>query len=133
MLKSRVKTNTILYWLPRLLAIFAIAFISSFALDAFAPGLTLWQQLGGFLMHMLPSFLLIIFLIIAWHKQFIGGILFILTGLISTPFIYLHNLNVNHFPPGQCLAIVSMLCLPFIVIGLLFLFTHRPKRKQANQ
>lgn len=128
-----MKTNTIFFWLPRLLAIFAIAFISSFALDAFAPGLTLWQQLGGFLMHMLPSFVLIIFLIIAWRKQLIGGILFILIGLISTPVIYLHNLNVNHFPPNQCLIIVSIVCLPFVVIGLLFLFNHRSKRNRPNQ
>lgn len=128
-----MKTHTgILYWLPRLLAIIAILFISSFALDTFTPGLTIWQQLGSFLLHMLPSFLLVIFLIIAWHKQLIGGILFILIGLISSPVIYLHNLNVNHFTASQCLTIVSLICVPFMVIGLLFLFSHHQKRKQVN-
>lgn len=127
-----MKNNSILYWLPRLVAIVVILFISSFALDAFAPGLTLWQQLGAFLLHMLPSFLLLIFLIIAWHKELIGGILFILTGLIFSPIIYLHNFNVNHFTAGRCLTIVSVICFPLIAIGLLFLFTHHPKRKGAN-
>jgi hypothetical protein len=127
-----MKTNTILYWLPRLLAVIAILFISSFALDAFSPGLTLWQQLGAFLLHMLPSFLLIIFLIVAWHKQLLGGILFILIGLIASPVIYLHNLNVNHFPPGQCLMVVSIICLPFILIGLLFVFNRNHKQNRVS-
>jgi hypothetical protein len=49
----------VIYWLPRILCILAILFISVFALDAFDPELSIWQQIVGFLIHLIPSFILI--------------------------------------------------------------------------
>ena len=66
----------ILYWSPRILAILATLSISMFALDAFEPGLTLWQQLAAFFMHMIPSFVLLLILLLAWKREMLGGILF---------------------------------------------------------
>jgi len=57
------------YWLPRILCILAILFISLFALDSFDPELSLYKQLSGFLMHMIPSFILVALLIVAWKKR----------------------------------------------------------------
>ena len=54
----------ILHWLPRIICILAILVVSMFALDSFAPELTFWQQIGGFLMHLIPSFVLLSILII---------------------------------------------------------------------
>jgi len=62
-MKTSIK---ILHWTPRIICILAILFISMFAIDSFAPDLTIWQQLGGFLIHLIPSFILIAILIIAW-------------------------------------------------------------------
>ena len=73
----------LIHWLPRIICILAILFISMFALDAFNPEKTIWQQIGDFLIHLIPSFVLIIILIIAWKREFIGGIIFIIvTGKI---------------------------------------------------
>ena len=71
----------IFYWMPRIICIIAILFISLFALDAFSPELSFWQQIGGFLMHLIPSFILLAILVLAWKKEFIGGILFMIIGL----------------------------------------------------
>jgi len=119
-----------LHWLPRLICILAISFISLFALDAFAPGLNIWQQLVGFMMHLIPSFVLIIFLIIAWRWELAGGIIFALIGIIMTPFIYLHNRNINHFSISQCLNIVLMITFPFIIVGVLFILSFFKAHKQ---
>ncbi len=90
------KIIKIVHWLPRIFCILAILFISLFALDSFDPKLTFWQQIQGFFMHLIPSFILIIILIYAWKKELIGGILFTIIGLALSPFVYKMNYNMNH-------------------------------------
>ncbi len=110
----------ILYWLPRIICILAILFISMFALDAFEPGQTVMQQIGHFLMHLIPSFILLSFLLIAWRWEKIGGVLFLLVGIGFAPFIYSHNYANNH-SVAISLSIVLVINLPFIITGGLFL------------
>ena len=77
----------VFHWLPRIICVFAILFVSVFAADAFQPKLTIWQQLGAFIMHLIPSFILLSFLIVAWNWEYIGGIIFIVIGLALSPFV----------------------------------------------
>lgn len=121
----------ILYWLPRILCIIAILFISLFALDAFAPGLTIWQQIGDFLIHLIPSFILLILLIIAWKWELIGGIIFTVIGLGLSPIVFIHNYNMNH-SVWMSLGIISTITIPFAVVGILFIIDHYRKRKRGQ-
>ncbi len=126
-------TSKIIYWVPRILCVLAILFISMFALDAFDPGLPLSQQILGFLMHMIPSFALLLVLVIAWKWEYIGGIIFAIIGIATSPFIYSLNYNRSHLA-GVSLMIVCMVCLPFIIVGILFILSHfrRKGSKQAS-
>jgi cytochrome b561 len=99
-----------------------------FAADAFAPGLTIWQQLGGFLMHLIPSFILLALLIVAWKWEYIGGIIFTVIGLGLSPFIFMHNYNMNH-SVGMSLGIILMITFPLVVVGILFIISHFMKKK----
>jgi len=74
--------KNLLYWTPRVLVILFTAFISLFALDVFAEGYTFWETLVALFMHLIPSFLLIIAIVIAWKWERIGGLLFIGLGLL---------------------------------------------------
>lgn len=65
-----------LYWLPRVLAILFIGFISLFALDVFTEP----QWFLALIMHLIPSFVLIIATAIAWKHEFVGGWLFLGAG-----------------------------------------------------
>ncbi|WP_449421298.1 DUF7670 domain-containing protein [Pelagihabitans pacificus] len=123
--------SKIIHWLPRVICILAILFISMFALDAFNHEKTIWQQIGDFLMHLIPSFILIVFLIIAWKREFIGGVLFILIGLGFSPFIFLHNYNMNQ-SVWVSLMIVLIITVPFIIVGILFIVSHRMKKKNLS-
>jgi hypothetical protein len=124
-----MKTSVRLFhWLPRVLCILAILFISLFAADAFAPGLTIWQQLGAFLIHLIPSFILLAFLFIAWKWEFIGGIIFMVIGLAFTPVIFMLNYNRND-SIWLSLVIILTITIPFVVVGILFLVSHRLKKK----
>jgi hypothetical protein len=119
----------VFHWLPRIICILAILFVSVFALDAFSPGLTIWQQLGGFVIHLIPSFVLLAFLIAAWKWELIGGIILAVIGLVMSPLVFLVNYNRNYFSVGRSLGIVLMITFPFIVVGILFIISHSLKKK----
>ena len=126
-MKTSIK---ILHWTPRILCILAILFISMFALDAFDQRLTIGQQIGGFMIHLIPSFVLLAFLIVAWKWELIGGIIFILIGLGFSPFIFIHNYHMNH-SILMTLFVVLMINIPFVLVGVLFIASHY-KKKRTN-
>ncbi len=109
----------------------AILFISMFALDAFQPGMTIWQQLGDFLMHLIPSFILLAFLLIAWKWEFVGGLIFTIIGVVFTPIIYVHNYRMNQ-SVWISLEVVLLITVPFIVVGVLFMVSHFRKKKMRS-
>jgi hypothetical protein len=119
----------LIHWLPRIICILAILFVSMFALDAFAPGLTLGQQLGAFFMHLIPSFVLLAVLLVAWNWELIGGIIFMVIGLGLSPFIYLLNHNRNGMTVGNSLMVVLLINIPFVLVGILFVASHFLKKK----
>ena len=117
-------------WVARILCILAIAFISLFAVDVFTEGasFSLGQKIVAFLMHMIPSFVLIIALIIAWKHELVGGILIALIGLATAVFI-----STRRGMPfdRRSLQTVATINVPFIIVGVLFIssyFLHRPKK-----
>lgn len=120
----------ILFWTPRILCILAIMYISLFALDAFGPGRTLGQQLLAFLIHLIPSFILLAILLLAWKWEKTGGIIFILIGAIMSPLVFIHNYRMNE-SVGMSLGIIAMLTLPFIVVGVLFVLSYRNARRNT--
>jgi hypothetical protein len=123
----------VFHWLPRIVFILAILFISVFALDSFAPGLTIWQQLAGFIIHLIPSFILIAILIIAWKHELIGGIIIAVTSILMSPLIFNLNHNRNHFSDAQSLFNVLIITFPFIVAGILFIVSHYLNKKQPSE
>lgn len=124
-------SKNVIHWLPRVICILAILFISMFALDAFDSEKTIWQQIGDFLMHLIPSFVLTILLIIAWKKELIGGTIFTLVGLGFTPVVFMHNYNMNH-SLWMSLLIVVMITIPFVIVGILFIVSYRMKKKNLS-
>lgn len=125
------KSTGVIHWLPRIICILAILFVSLFALDAFEPGLSLWQQVGAFLIHLIPSFILLAFLIVAWKWELIGGILFTLIGLVCSPFVFVHNYRMNH-SVAMSLGIILTITVPFIIVGILFMISYFRKKKEIN-
>ncbi len=124
-------SEKIVYWVPRILCILAILFISMFALDSFSRERTIWQNIGGLLIHLIPSFILIALLIVAWKRELIGGIIFTIIGLGISPFIYSHNFRMNQ-SVGQSLGVLLIVTVPFIIVGILFIVSHYMKKKRTT-
>ncbi|MBK6963570.1 MAG: hypothetical protein IPH20_06370 [Bacteroidales bacterium] len=124
--------NRALFWIPRILCILAILFIAMFALDAFEQGLSIWQQLAGFAIHLIPSLILLVVLIFAWKRELAGGVIFTLIGLVFSPIVFYHNYNLNH-SIWMSLGIILMVTFPFILTGILFIINHFKRNKEAHQ
>lgn len=101
------------YWLPRILAIFAILFMMIFSLDCFDEA-AVRDILVCFVMHNIPAFIIISALIVAWKWELIGGILFILVFIAGCVFFKVFQGNTG--------ALIVM--APFLVTGILFLVYH---------
>ena len=111
-----VSKSFILHWIPRGICILAILLVSIFALDAFEEGKTLGEQLLDFSVHLIPSYILIGILLLAWKWELAGGILLATIGVGFAPFIFIHNYGMNNSIPIS-LGIIAVINLPFIVSG----------------
>ena len=120
-----------LFWSPRLLSILTILFVSIFALDVFDSRLSFLQQLTGFLMHLIPSFVLLIVLIIAWKRELMGGFIYILLGIIFSIFIFYFNYKRNS-SVFFSLGIVALISFPFVVSGILFIYSALMDKKDKQ-
>jgi len=115
-MKTKIQGNPYLSWVLRILLIIMILLFALFSMDVFEEGKSFWETLADFLMHNLPSFAMIIILIIAWKWENIGGALLMLCTLGFAIFLYF---KLDHFMWGT----VIMVGIPFL-IGLMFVINH---------
>lgn len=99
---------------PRVSAILFILFISLFAADSFPGEAPFLQEFVGFLVHLIPSFAMVVLLIISWRRPLVGGWLFALAGVFWTALFHTYS---------SFLTFV-ILSLPFLVISALFFICH---------
>ncbi|MBU0546451.1 hypothetical protein KKA13_04345 [Patescibacteria group bacterium] len=76
------KINNFIYWAPRILSIIFILFLGLMSLDIFDMNLGFWQTILGLFMHNIPAIILLLVLIISWKHEIVGGIAFILAGIV---------------------------------------------------
>jgi len=117
------RVNKFIYWTPRILGIIFILFLMMFSLDIFQPGLTVWEITIGLFMHNLPALILLIFLIISWKHEIVGGIVFILAGLL-----YILLLATSSHFEWYMLIWSLIIATPAFLIGILFLINWFLKR-----
>ncbi len=71
---TRTIGQQLLYWAPRALCIVFALFSAMFALDVFKEGQSLGEMFLALLLHLIPTFLIILVLVIAWRWEWIGGV-----------------------------------------------------------
>ena len=86
------KISKFVYWTPRILSIIFIFFLALMSLDVFEGNYGFWGTITGLFMHNIPAMILLIVLIISWKYEIVGGIAFILAGLL-----YIITLVTNPF------------------------------------
>ena len=88
---------------PRVAAILIIFFTSLFSLDVFEMEASPLELLGGFLIHNIPSIIMIVLLIFAWKRPMVGFFAFLIAAVLFAIFfvrdVYsLPNLLLFVFP-----------------------------------
>ena len=111
--------NKAIYWIPRIIVMIFILFISIFSFDVFSE-YTFPMVLLALLMHLIPSIVLIVLLIVAWKWEKMGGILFILLAIIFTFWFNLYKDIISFLLIG----------LPVLVVGILFLISSKVNKNK---
>lgn len=101
--------RNVLRWTPRVLGVLYALFISLFAYDAWGTGAGFWEELAAFVVHLMPTYFVLVALVVAWHQPRMGGILFI---ILATVFGVI-------FGRGDPALLLLMALVP-TAIGLLF-------------
>jgi len=96
------------------------------SLDVFSLELTFWQTIGALLIHNIPAFILLIVILISWKREIVGGIAFILAGLVYI-FLIVMNALKNQFEWYMLSWAIQISGIAFI-IGILFIINWKKKK-----
>jgi len=121
---KKQKISKFVYWTPRILSIIFILFLALFSLDVFDMKLGFWGTMLGLFMHNIPVFILLIVLLISWKYEIVGGIAFILAGLLYIILI-LRNPSFEWYMLSWAVQISG----PAFFIGYLFFVNWFKKRR----
>lgn len=114
-------SEKIFYWLPRTLSVGFVLFISLFALDVFSE-YTGWGIILPLFMHLIPSFVLLGAVAVAWKYDWVGVLMFL--GFAA---LYMGDVGFGR-PWSWYAGIVA----PSSIVGILFLISWIQKRKQKQ-
>jgi hypothetical protein len=97
-----------------------ILFLTMFSLDVFEMEGTFLEKLGGFVMHSIPSLILVVVLLVSWRNPLLGGVL----TLASAAALMLR------WRLWEILEFATMI-LPLVVVGILFIAAHFVSKKRV--
>jgi len=115
----------ILYWSPRILGLLIAIFVSIFALDVFGEGYSFWETIAALAMHLIPTLVILVVLVVAWRWEWVGGFLFVALGV----------LYITLFWEPSNLPAYLLISGPLFLDGILFLLdgwyqsAHQPQTK----
>ena len=112
-----------LYLAPRILCIIFAAFLAIFALDVFTENNGFWQTVVALLMHLVPSFLILVVLAISWRWEWVGAVVFAALGVLYVVMAW------GRFP----MSVYFIISGPLFVIAGLFLVNWVSREKPPPQ
>lgn len=121
------KPNKFVFWTPRVLSIIFVLFLFLMSLDVFEEGLNFWQTALALLMHNIPAIILLIVTIISWKKEIVGGVGFILAGLLYIISVVSKTMSTGF--QWYYLAWIAQISGIAFLTGILFLISWNRKNK----
>ena len=98
-----------------MLCILFTAFISIFALDVFGEGHGVWQTALALLIHLIPTLVVLLVLVVSWRREWIGGMVYSVLAALYVVQMW------GRFP----LSVYFTIAGPLLLIGVLFFINWR--------
>jgi hypothetical protein len=117
MIKMNNSTTNILLWAPRILCILFALFTVIFAFDVFGEGYGFWQTLLALVMHLIPTGIIVLVLIISWRWEWVGGVVFAVLPIVYVYWAW------GRFPVLTYL----IMCTPMVLMSVLFFVNWKIK------
>lgn len=111
----------IILWLPRILSILFVIFLSLFAMDVFAfyKG---WALIQALFIHLLPAIILAAVIVISWRYELAGAISFL---LFACAYVWVVGMN----RPWSWYAFIMA---PAFFIGIFFFLSWLYKKRTVD-
>ncbi len=117
-----MKIQTIVNWVPRVIAILFILFLFVFSLDVFSSNGNAMQKAAGFLITNIPTAIFILLLLFTWKFEIFGGILFILAAVEFTMYFHTYK-GMDRF---------LLISAPLFLSGIIFLINGIKNRRHGG-
>jgi hypothetical protein len=79
-----LQPERLLFWTPRILGTLFVLFMSVFAMDVFEENKSLGQIAVALIRHLVPAFICLAVLLVAWRWERIGAVLYVASLLSPT-------------------------------------------------
>jgi hypothetical protein len=124
MIKMKIIAHktTFVTWLARGLSFFFAIFISLFASDTFYEKLEFWDKALELLLHLTPTFLVLLVLLVSWYQELTGSIIY---SLLSMMYIIIFWGRFN-------LIIYLIISGVLFLNGVLFYISWRQNRNSTK-
>lgn len=87
--------NSWIMWIARTMSILLVCFVSVFALDVFSGGRPVLQTLLALAIHLVPAYILLAILILAWRRPWIGAVAYAILAAVYAGWARKHPLWVT--------------------------------------
>lgn len=111
--------QAIVRWLPRVLGLGFAAFLALFALDVFDEGLGIGATALALVIHLIPTWLVLGSVAVAWKHEWAGAVLFF---LLAASYVVMVG---SRFPVSTILLIAG----PPVLIGVLLILSGMRSRR----
>ena len=96
-----------LWWIPRIAGILFALFLTVFSFDVFGQGEPVWKTAMAFIIHNIPTIVLLIVMYFSWRRSWLGAIAFFVLGVVF--FLLMPNKAKSIF-----------IVLPLLITAVLF-------------
>ena len=101
-----------LFWTPRIFCMAFAVFVSLLALDVFGEGYSFFETILAFLIHLIPTGIILIALVVSWRWEWMGAIAFTALGVLYIVIFWDREFSWS---------IYVMMSGPLFLLGVLFL------------
>jgi len=118
---QKISMNTFLFWLPRILSLLFIGFVSIFAFDVFGE-YEGWELAAALFIHFLPSLGLLAATVIAWRDDLFGAFAFF---AFAAWYVWWAGLD-------RPLSWYLLIAVPATIVGILYLLNWLLKQRKTK-